>query len=77
VLEATVPLRTGPDSRMCLADVSWSTADSGDTVVSLRIRGLREKATVGLAISSWPDIIVESDKELYFSISSEGACTLL
>ncbi|KAL2783380.1 Six-hairpin glycosidase [Aspergillus keveii] len=33
VLEATVPLRTGPGSRMCLADVSWSTADSGDTVM--------------------------------------------
>ncbi|KAL3452725.1 Six-hairpin glycosidase [Aspergillus insuetus] len=77
VLEATVPFRMGSDGHMCLADVSWSTADSGDTMVSLRIRGLPRKPAVHLAISSLPEIIVESDRELYFTVSREGACTLL
>ncbi|KAL2801786.1 Six-hairpin glycosidase-like protein [Aspergillus granulosus] len=78
-LNATVPFRTGSegDSPMCLADVSWSPTDSGEVVVSLRVRGLQGRAPIRLMTLSLPDIMMENDKALSFAISHDGFCTLL
>ncbi|KAL4767146.1 Six-hairpin glycosidase-like protein [Aspergillus nidulans var. acristatus] len=78
-MKATVPIPTGSDSRgqICLADVSWSAEDCGDTVVSLRMGGLQGKAPIRLSVLLLPDITVDHDKVLSFAISHDGACTLL
>ncbi|CEL04898.1 hypothetical protein ASPCAL06022 [Aspergillus calidoustus] len=73
-LKATVPFRTGCDGeyQLCLADISWTRKDPGDTVVSLRMRGLQRKSPVRLYIGSLPERKVEGDKEITLTISREG-----
>ncbi|KAJ0426846.1 Six-hairpin glycosidase [Aspergillus carlsbadensis] len=78
-LQTTVPfrMRSEGESWMCLASVSWSRTDSGDTLVSLRMRGIQDNRPVRLAVGSLPQTTLKDDNEISFTISREGIWTLL
>ncbi|KAL2836297.1 Six-hairpin glycosidase-like protein [Aspergillus pseudoustus] len=71
-LTATVPFRTGPDRKLCLASVSWKPTASGGTRVSLSISGLQRGSPVRVVIPSLPVRIVEDPERIGFTISDKA-----